>query len=197
LLTHRCVLIRALSSWFFGLILFFAVWTVAYHLLPEGALRGRLPGARIPLDPDDGLLFALRIFAVNLGLSGGIVAFASLFRVGRLPPGYLVPWLLFAVYGALLGTNSFAYLDPAGPPAPTADVLWTRSGTRELTAYLLVAAALARSAFPALGRHRQGFPDRGWDARMTYPGLAGFRARGRSRSHSSPRAPRFGSPSGR
>ena len=44
-----------------------------YHVLPEGALRGRLPGARIPLGPDENLpLFALRIFAVNLGwLPGG------------------------------------------------------------------------------------------------------------------------------
>ncbi len=79
----------------------------------------------------------------NLVRGIGVTGLASLFSVGRFPLGYLVPWLSFALYGFLLGTNSFALPNPDGTIAPTIAVAWTRSGLRELSAYVLVAAALS------------------------------------------------------
>ncbi len=143
LLTNTNLFIRVLSNWSIGLILFFAAWGASYLWLPEGSLRFASTNPVISTAAQTVLAEALRIFAWNLLVATGLIVFSSLFVVGRFPASYLLPWIICIVYGALLGTNSFAFPDPAGPTAPTLAILWTRAGLREITAYLLIAAALA------------------------------------------------------
>jgi hypothetical protein len=143
LLTHPNVLIRILSSWLIGLIIFFAVWTASYLWLPEGSLQFASLNPVLSAPAEAVLPEALGIFAWNLCVAGSLVVLSSLFLIGRFPAGYLLPWVICGLYGALLGTNSFALSDPAGPMAPNFAVLWTRAGLREIAAYLLIAAALA------------------------------------------------------
>ncbi len=130
-----------------GAVLFAAVWAVGYLWLPRGVSAGlNTDWLTLPLGGDGVTSWALRILVNYLVLAGGITVMASLFSVGRLSLGYLPPWLWFAFYGYLLGTNSFQVPDPEGALAPTIAVLWERAGLRELTAYLLIAVALARVA---------------------------------------------------
>jgi len=143
LLTHTSVLIRILSNWLIGFILFFAVWIASYLWLPEGSLQFASANPVLSTPAETILAEALRIFTWNLFVATGVIVFSSLFVVGRSPASYILPWLICVVYGAMLGTNSFAFPDPAGPTAPNLAVLWMRAGLREITAYLLIAAALA------------------------------------------------------
>ncbi len=143
LLIHPNLLIRVLSNWLIGFIIFFGVWTISYEALPPGSLQFASANPILASAGEAVLPEALRIFAWNLCVAGGLVVFSSLFVVGDFPAGYLLPWIICALYGALLGTNSFALPDPAGPSAPNLVVLWTRAGWREISAYLLLAAALA------------------------------------------------------
>ncbi len=147
LLAHPNPIVRALVGWAVGLVLFAAVWAAGYLWLPRGVSVGlNTDWLTLPLGGDGVTSWALRIFVNNLLLAGGFTVVASLFSVGRLSLGYLPPWLWFAFYGYLLGTNSFQVSDPGGALAPTIAVLWERAGLRELAAYLLVAAGLARAA---------------------------------------------------
>lgn len=145
-LTHANPLLRAAVAWPIGCALLLATWSATYHLLPEravsaGWLAGKLP---LPLEPSAGpYQLALVIFAWNLALGGGTLLAASFFRIGRLPLVYLATWLWFVAYGVLLGTNSFAFPSPTGKFGPALDGLWAQVGLREMTAYAVVASALA------------------------------------------------------
>ncbi|NMC14778.1 MAG: hypothetical protein GYA34_18070 [Chloroflexi bacterium] len=143
LLIHPNLLIRLLSNWLIGFIIFLSVWVLSYGIFPSGSLRFAAGNPVLTSVGESVLPEALRIFAWNLCLTGGLVVYSSLFVVKEFPAGYLLPWIICAHYGALLGTNSFALPDPAGPAAPNLVVLWTRAGWREISAYLLIAAALA------------------------------------------------------
>lgn len=143
LLTHPKVLVRVLISWLLSLIIFFGVWTVSYLWLAPGSLHFGASNL-IPSTAGEAVLpEALNLFTWNLLIAAVPVALTSLFVIGRLPAGYLMTWVICACYGAMLGTNSFAFPDPAGPSAPNFAVLWTRAGLREITAYLFIASALA------------------------------------------------------
>ncbi len=138
LLLHPNVLLRVTSAWLVGLLILLGAWTASYAWLPAGSLH---PWVMLTQSaaPDD----AVGIFIWNFLLVACPLAIPSLFRIGRLSGGYLIPWLVCADYGALLGTNSWALPDPAGALAPNLAILWGRAGVPEITAYLLVAAALA------------------------------------------------------
>jgi hypothetical protein len=146
LLTHHALLIRIMTGWSIGLLLLFVAWTASSAWLPVGALRfwSRLVGW-LPLTlrgMEVGWSQVLVLFTWNLVFGVGLIILASFFTVGRFPLGYLPAWLLCLAYGGLLGTNSFAFPSHSGPEAPNIMLLWTHAGVRELTAYLLVAAAL-------------------------------------------------------
>lgn len=147
LLTHRHVAVRILAAWGIGLAILAATWNISYYWLPPGILRGWSVSVASWPRLESGTLgvpaLALRIALRNAVAGGGATVLASLFTVGRFPLGYLAPWAWFGFYGVLLGTNSFAHPNLAGPLAPTATVAWTRSGIREISAYLLIAAAFA------------------------------------------------------
>ncbi len=143
-LNHPNVLFRAISSLIIGLLILFAVWTISYLWFPEGVFK--FYGSLIPESIGTGdrvLILTLEIFLWNFFCVGGLVALASMFVIGKLPASYLVPWFVCAAYGALLGTNSFTFPDPAEPLAPNIAIFWQRAGIWEITAYFLIASALA------------------------------------------------------
>ncbi len=144
-LCHRSVWVRVAAALCVALVVFYGIWAVSYAWLPEGSFRfaSALTGPQVTEGNGDALSSAMVIFFWNLAVAGGIVAVASLFAVGRVSCGYLVPLVWAAVYGGLLGTNSFALPDPARPMAPNLNVVWTRAGLREIAGYVLIASALA------------------------------------------------------
>lgn len=83
----------------------------------------------------------------NLHLTGGLTAFASLFVLNRFAWGYAVRWMTFAIYGGLLGTNSFNCPNPEGTLPISLSILWIRAGFSEVISYLLIAATLADQFF--------------------------------------------------
>jgi hypothetical protein len=137
--SHR-VLLRLVVLWLICAVLFAVAWTVSYHLLPEGVLRGKLLAGRLPVETSQLATTFLRILAVNLLVACGLLVVANLFRVGETPLGYLVVMGHSVMYGILLGTNSFGIPAPARF-APSLMTLLGRSGAFEITAYIGIAAA--------------------------------------------------------
>lgn len=119
---------------FLGLVvlltaLMYSAWLVSRLLLPEGSLRpyfSRLFQTRV------GELTFAKILLANLFPFLG-VQFTNLFRGRRWPGGIYILPIFWALYGVLLGTNSFVY---AGQPVPfSVTILWERMGFTELLAY--------------------------------------------------------------
>jgi hypothetical protein len=146
LLTHRSFFVRGAIAIIVGVAIFFAMWAASLAWLPEGFFLV-LPRPSIITSCEQNVEQALRAFLWNLVFTGGLTAFASLFAVNRFPIGYIVPWMMFAMYGGLLGTNSFNCPNPEGPLPISLSVLWTRAGFRETIGYLLIAAALSNQFF--------------------------------------------------
>jgi hypothetical protein len=119
----------------------FGMWATSLAWLPEGFFLG-LPRPSMN-NCEQAVWKTLRAFLWNLALTGGLTAFASLFALNRFPLGYLVPWVIFATYGGMLGTNSFSCPNPEGRLPISLSVLWTRAGFGEIIGYLLIAATLA------------------------------------------------------
>jgi hypothetical protein len=140
LLTHRSFFVRTASGIIVGVAVLSGVWAASLAWLPEGLFLG-LPRPSINNCQQDAWQ-ALRAFLWNLALTGGLTAFASLFALNRFPLGYIVPWVVFATYGGMLGTNSFGCPNPEGPIPISLSVLWARAGFREIIGYLLIAATL-------------------------------------------------------
>ena len=70
----------------------------------------------------------MKTFGWNLAITGGLCIFASLFAVGRFPMGYVVPWILFGIYGGMLGTDTFNCINPLNLSGIDISILWTRAG---------------------------------------------------------------------
>ncbi len=141
LLGNGRVIIRFISLYVLGLILFFISWTIAYYLMPEGILRGF--GALGKLAGDKAADTMVREFIQILGLNligvSFIVIGNYILRVKYFSFGYLVPLAWMIMYGATLGTNSFSIqLEEA--MAPTLAV-FSRSGLYEIMAGVLLAVA--------------------------------------------------------
>jgi hypothetical protein len=143
---HRSVWVRFLTATAVALAVLYIAWAAAYLLLPPGLLRGRLPAQGIPFNESSALILALQIGLFNLVVGCGLVGGCNLVQAKRLPMGFVVIWVWMALYGALLGTNSFGKPLPPGDSVPHLSVLWERSGLREFLAYLLVASATAHIA---------------------------------------------------
>lgn len=142
-LTHANPAVRAAVAWGIGALVLAAAWTLSYRWLPEGAVGWSL-ATQLPLQRlGESTSLTAGILGWNLLVGGAAVFLASLFRIGRVPLAYLAPWAWFALYGVALGTNSFAITTPGARIAPQLDVAWSHIGLRELSAYLLAAAALA------------------------------------------------------
>lgn len=142
-LTHANPAVRAGVGWAIGVAVLLSAWSLSYRWLPEGVVGWSL-ASQLPLDAlREETPLTAGILAWNLVVGGIAVFVASFFRVGRIPLAYVAPWAWFALYGVALGTNSFAITTPGARLAPQLDIAWSHIGLRELSAYLLAAAALA------------------------------------------------------
>ncbi len=144
LFTHQRLIVRFLIGWLIGTLILFAAWFISDTWLPDKFFKF-LPGMAIsPIECDIGSLSeTIKTFAWNLLLTGGFCIAASLFAVGRFPYGYAVPWIIFGVYGGMLGTDSFNCSNPLNTLGIEISILWKRAGFREITGYLLIPAAMA------------------------------------------------------
>ena len=142
-LTHRNVAIRATSAWLIGLAALVTAWLVSYRWMPEGAVGFSL-ASHLPLESlKQQAALTAGIFGWNLAVGGTALFVSSFFRLGRVPLAYFAPWAWFALYGIALGTNSFAITTPGMRIPLQLEIAWNHVGLRELSSYLLAAAALA------------------------------------------------------
>jgi hypothetical protein len=139
-LKNENVLLRLVSLWLICALLFTISWTISYHFLPEGILRGKLLAGKLPIETDRMITTFLRIFTFNLFVACELIVFANLFRVGNAPLGYLIVCSHSIIYGILLGTNSFGIPAPTRL-APSLITLLSRSGIFEISAYIAIATA--------------------------------------------------------
>jgi hypothetical protein len=133
---------RLPALWLMGIGFNLAAWAVGSWGLPGGALRGVLPAPE--LIPNGGTFCEVfsRILTYNLLVAAGLIAAANLFRVGRVPLGYVPVLLHWIGYGLFLGTNSFG-MPRERSTSVSVWALVTSPGFTELTAYTFVAVSTA------------------------------------------------------
>ncbi|MFW5879726.1 MAG: hypothetical protein ACOCUV_02770 [bacterium] len=141
LLGHDKVVIRFISLYILGLVLFFISWTLTYFLVPEGVLRefGFFTELAGDTAADTLGLETMKIFGINFIGMLLIVGGNYILRVKSFSYGYLVALAWMIMYGAILGTNSFA-IPLKETMAPTIAV-FSRSGLYEMMAGVLLAVA--------------------------------------------------------
>lgn len=143
-LQHDRLGVRVGTALSIGYLLLFGAWAVGYYFIPERALHNQLSGG-VEMVPEGLLPLAIRIFGYNLGLPGLLTLVLSRMRAGGYSLGYNVPFVNVILYGLWLGSNSFSVPMPERL-APTLALFWSRSGPYEMASFLLMAAALARTA---------------------------------------------------
>ena len=135
------IIVRFISLFMIGAILFTGVWYLSYHFLPEGILQGKT-GSAIIVGSDAAPTMLEewgKIVLYNLVALFVIVLINFIRFRDRFPLGYVTPLGLIIMYAVFLGTNSFS-IPMAEPMAPTLAVLG-RGGPYEMTAFMLVAVA--------------------------------------------------------
>ena len=141
LLGNDKVIIRFVTLYGIGMLLFFISWMVAYYYLPEGFLRGIGIFGALAGDKAAGnmVIEFLKIFGLNL-LGWSFVLFGNyILRVNYFSFGYLIPLAWMIMYGIILGTNSFS-IPLKESLAPSLGV-FSRSGLYEMMAVTLFAVA--------------------------------------------------------
>jgi len=141
MLTHRNVVVRAISLWILCFMFLIVAWLVAYYFLPYEVLKGVFPSAYLPLGSSFLSAF-FAIFLFNLVVGCGFTVAANLISAKSIPLGYLYPSVQVILFGIFLGTNSFAISQ--GSRLFPSLTLVTGAGFYELTAYILVAVATAK-----------------------------------------------------
>lgn len=134
---------RFIWVWILSFSILFLAWTVSYLLLPQGALRGKLPGTVLLGEDIDVLSTFLKILLFNFLIGGIVFSLCNLFRVGDVPLGYVAIWLDILVFGLLKGTNSFIY------PYDTmlaSFIGFLRTGLWEFSAYILMTCSTVNFA---------------------------------------------------
>ena len=129
--------------WILSFSILFLAWTISYLILPQGALRGKLPGTVLFGENTDLLSTFLKIFLFNFLIGGIVFSLCNLFRVGDIPLGYVAIWLDILVFGLLKGTNSFIY------PYETmlaSFIGFLRTGLWEFSAYVLMTCSTVNFA---------------------------------------------------
>ena len=130
-----------------GILGFVVAWTLAYLVLPEGAMRFTL-GLLPTLDARaDSAGVATTLFVWNAGFGFGVIALASLYSVGPISLAYFAPWTWLIRFGIALGTNSFALFVPGAriPPLDLRSII-SHAGIPELIAYIVLATVLANAS---------------------------------------------------
>ena len=140
-LFNNSIIVRFISLFAIGAILFTVAWYLSYHLLPEGLMRGKT-GAAIIIGSEAAPTMLEewgKIVFYNLVALFVIVLINFIRFRDRFPLGYITPLGLIALYAVFLGTNSFSMPMPE-PMAPSLAV-FGRGGPYEMIAYILVAVA--------------------------------------------------------
>ena len=140
-LFNDSIIVRFISFFVIGAILFTTVWYLSYYFLPEGIMQGKTGSAIIVGSAVAPTLFEEwgTIVMFNLGALFLIVLINLILYLDRFPLGYVTPLGLITLYAICLGTNSFS-IPMAERMAPTLAVLG-RGGPYEMTAFMLVAVA--------------------------------------------------------
>ncbi len=140
-LGNEKIIIRFISLYVLGLILFFISWTIAYLILPEGFLRGiGILGALAGDSAADSVLKEFMIiFSLNLIGFLFIILGNYILRVRYFSFGYLIPLAWMIMYAFILGTNSFT-IPMETSMVPSLQVFY-RSGLYEMMAGTLLAVA--------------------------------------------------------
>lgn len=140
-LCHKSVVIRFLSLYLFGIILFIIAWMLSYAFLPEGIIKGKsIASQAVGGEVSANIIKEfITIFTFNI-FAGLLIVLANItLKIKSYPLGYLIPILWLINYGMLLGTNSFG-IPMESTMAPSFAVL-KRSGLYEMMAYSLLAVA--------------------------------------------------------
>ena len=140
-LFNDSIIVRFISLFVVGAILFTVTWYLSYYFLPEGILQGKT-GSAIIVGSDAAPTMLEEwgtIVLYNLGALLLVVMVNFIRYLDRFPLGYVTPLGLITMYAIFLGTNSFS-IPMAEPMAPTLAVLG-RGGPYEMTAFILVAVA--------------------------------------------------------
>jgi hypothetical protein len=142
-LIDRNVFKRFMWMWVLSFSIFFLAWVASYQVLPQGVLRGKLPGTWLFGEDVDVVSTFLKILLFNFLIGGIVFSLCNLFRVGKVPLGYVAVWLQIFVFGVLKGTNSFIY------PYETmlaSFIGFLRTGLWEFTAYILMTCSTVNFA---------------------------------------------------
>ena len=140
-LFNDSIIVRFISLFVVGAILFTVAWYISYYFLPEGILQGKT-GSAIIVGSDAAPTMLEEwgtIVLYNLGALLLVVMVNFIRYLDRFPLGYVTPLGLITMYAVFLGTNSFS-MPMVEPMAPTLAVLG-RGGPYEMTAFILVAVA--------------------------------------------------------
>ena len=153
------IIVRFISLFAIGAILFTVVWYLSYYFLPEGILQGKT-GSAIIVDSDVAPTMLEEwgtIVMWNLGILF-LVFIVNLIRyLDRFPLGYITPIGMITLYAIFLGTNSFS-IPMAERMAPTLAVL-LRGGPYEMTAFILMAVATYNQSRFALTQDMHSLKD--------------------------------------
>ena len=140
-LFNDSIIVRFISLFMIGAILFTVTWYLSYYFLPEGILQGKT-GSAIIVGSDAAPTMLEEwgtIVLWNLGALFLIILVNFIRYLDRIPLGYITPLGLITMYAVFLGTNSFS-IPMVERMAPTLAVLG-RGGPYEMTAFIFVAVA--------------------------------------------------------
>ena len=140
-LFNDSIIVRFISLFAIGAILFTVVWYLSYYFLPEGILQGKT-GSAIIVGSDAAPTMLEEWGTIVMWNLGGlfVIVLINLIRyLDRFPLGYVTPLGLIALYAVFLGTNSFS-IPMAERMAPTLAV-FSRGGPYEMIAFILIAVA--------------------------------------------------------
>ena len=158
-LFNDSIIVRFISFFVIGAILFTAVWYLSYYFLPEGILQGKT-GSAIIVGSDAAPTMLEEwgtIVMWNLGALLVIVLVNFIRYLDRFPLGYITPLGMITQYAVFLGTNSFS-IPMAEPMAPTLAVL-LRGGPYEMIAFILIAVATYNQSRFALTQDMHSLKD--------------------------------------
>ncbi|MEM3665877.1 MAG: hypothetical protein QW222_02200 [Candidatus Bathyarchaeia archaeon] len=136
----RNLWVRSAGMCLLGMAILFLTWTLSYRALPEGAVQGKLGVYYVPIKTEDAATTFIRIFLWNLLVGCIPIIAANFLQIKGFPIGYILALYHWAMYGILLGTNSFIIPGP-GRFLPSLTTLFYGSGIYEITAYTLISSA--------------------------------------------------------
>ena len=158
-LFNDSIIVRFISLFMIGAILFTGVWYLSYYFLPEGILQGKT-GSAIIVGSDAAPTMLEewgKIVMFNLGALLSVVLVNFIRYLDRFPLGYIPPLGQIVIYAIFLGTNSFS-IPMAEPMAPTLAV-FSRAGPFEMMAFILVAVATYNQSRIALTEEMHSLKD--------------------------------------